>query len=151
MPRIMLIDDDRNVLRSLGRIIHFMPVAALRGEAIVESFEKPGSALDRATEVEFDLVIADYLMPAMNGVSFLRQFMEIQPQTPRLLLSGYVEILEAMDALKDVAPLELITKPWDNAALMATIAKSLPTNRRSQRPLPPILQLQQRMTASLSA
>lgn len=151
MPRIMLIDDDRNVLRSLGRIIHFMPVATLRGEAIVESFEKPGSALGRAAEVEFDLVIADYLMPAMNGVSFLRQFMEIQPLTPRMLMSGYTEILEAMDALKDVAPLELITKPWDNNALMAAIAKALPTQRRSQRPLPPILQLQQRMIASVPA
>jgi len=134
MPRILLVDDDRNVLRSLGRIIHFMPVATLRGEAIVESFEKPVAALGRAAEVEFDLVITDYLMPAMNGVTFLRQFIELQPNTPRLMLSGFAEVLEAMEALKDVAPLELITKPWENDKLAAAIVRALPQRRRIAAP-----------------
>ena len=68
MPRILLVDDDRSVLRSLGRVIHFMPVSVLHGEAMIESFEDPLLALERVAQIEFDLVIADYLMPKMLGV-----------------------------------------------------------------------------------
>src|SRR5690349_9526777 len=132
MARIMLVDDDRNVLRALGRTIHFMPVASLRGEAIVESFEKPALALARAAEVGFDLVIADYLMPSMNGVTFMRQFMEVQPDTPRIMLSGYAGILEAMDAIKDIEPIELLAKPWEFQSLKQTVSCLL-QNRRGGR------------------
>ena len=139
MARIMLVDDDRNVLRSLGRTIHFMPVSALRGEAIVESFEKPEQALARAAECEFDLVIADYLMPSMHGVAFMQRMMELQPHTPRMLLSGFAGILEAMEAIKRIAPVELMAKPWDDVQLRQCIAKLL-QNRRSVRlaPLPEV-------------
>jgi DNA-binding NtrC family response regulator len=135
LARIMIVDDDRNVLRSLGRVIHFMPVSALRGEAIVESFEKPEQALARAAECEFDLVIADYLMPSMHGVSFMGKMMELKPHTPRLLLSGFAAILEAMDAVKRIAPVELMAKPWDDAELRQTITKLL-QHRRGMRPAP---------------
>jgi DNA-binding NtrC family response regulator len=135
LARIMLVDDDRNVLRSLGRVIHFMPVAALRGEAVVETFEKPEHALARAAECEFDLVIADYLMPSMHGVSFMARMMELKPHTPRLLLSGFAGILEAMDAVKRIAPVELMAKPWDDAELRQTITKLL-QHRRGLRPAP---------------
>jgi DNA-binding NtrC family response regulator len=129
MSRIMLVDDDRNILRGLGRVIHFMPIATMRGEAIVESFEKPAQALARAAECEFDLVIADYLMPTMNGISFMRRFMDLQPQTPRILLSGYAEILEAMEATREVGPIELLSKPWDDEQLRRTITGLLRDRR----------------------
>jgi len=135
----MLVDDDRNVLRSLGRTIHFMPASALRGEAVVESFEKPELALARAAECEFDLVIADYLMPSMHGVAFMQRMMELQPHTPRMLLSGFAGILEAMEAVKRIAPVELMAKPWDDAQLRQSITRLL-QNRRSVRlaPLPEV-------------
>ena len=145
MARIMLVDDDRNLLRALGRTIHFMPFASLRGEASVESFEKPAQALARAAEIAFDLVIADYLMPTMNGVQFLRQFKGMQPETPRILLSGYAEILEAMDAVKDISPVELIAKPWEGELLKQAIS-SLLQSRRELRTNPPQL-FRQHMSA----
>lgn len=138
MARIMLVDDDRNVLRSLGRTIHFMPVASLGGEAVLETFEKPVLALARAAECEFDLVIADYLMPSLNGVEFMRQFIALQPQTPRILLSGFAGILEAMDAVKEIGPVELLPKPWEFQSLKQTIGRLL-QSRRSAHPAAPIL------------
>lgn len=131
MPRIMLVDDDRNVLRSLGRVIHFMPVALLRGEALVESFEKPAQALARAAECDFDLVIADYLMPSMNGVAFMRHLIELRPQTPRIMLSGYASILEAMDAILHIEPIKLLSKPWNDDQLKQSITELLQARRSS--------------------
>jgi DNA-binding NtrC family response regulator len=135
MARIMLVDDDRNVLRSLGRTIHFMPTSMLRGEAIVESFEKPEQALARAEECEFDLVIADYLMPTMHGIAFMQRMIELHPNTPRVLLSGFAGILEAMEAVQTIGPVELIGKPWDDEKIRQSISKLL-QNRRSVRLLP---------------
>jgi DNA-binding NtrC family response regulator len=113
----------------------------LRGEAIVECFEKPEQALARAAECdyEFDLVIADYLMPSMHGVAFMQRMMELQPHTPRMLLSGFAGILEAMEAVKRIAPVELMAKPWDDAQLRQTITRLL-HSRRSVRlaPLPEV-------------
>jgi len=138
MTRILLVDDDRNVLRCLGRLIHFMPMASLRGEAVVESFEKPEPALARAADCEFDLVIADYLVPTMHGVEFMQKLIALHPHTPRILLSGYAGILEAMAAVKGIGPIELIGKPWDDEQLKQTIARLL-QNRRSVRMAPPRL------------
>lgn len=129
MARIMLVDDDRNVLRSLSRTIHFMPFAQLRGEAVVESFDQPAQALARAAECAFDLVIADYLMPTMNGVEFMRKLAELHPQTPRILLSGFAGILEAMAAVKGMGPIDLMAKPWDDEHLKQAIARLLQARR----------------------
>ena len=135
MPRIMLVDDDRNVLRSLARLIHFMPVARLRGEALVETFDRPATALQRAAEVDFDLVIADYLMPTMNGIDFLRRFMDLQPATPRMMLSGYANIVEELAGVREIEPVEMLAKPWENDALIAAIARTLPRRAVSIRQL----------------
>ncbi len=147
MARIMLVDDDRNVLRSLGRTIHFMPTSMLHSEAVVETFEKPEQALARAAECEFDLIIADYLMPTMHGVAFMQKMIDLNPHTPRILLSGFAGILEAMEAVKRIAPVELMAKPWDDEQLRRTIARLL-QSRRSPRLVP--LSAARLMTPSMS-
>jgi two-component system, probable response regulator PhcQ len=125
MPRIMIVDDDRNILRNLGRCIQFMPAAMLRGEAQIETFEKPHLALARAAECDFDLVIADYLMPSMHGIAFMQKMRALQPHTPRILLSAFAGILDAMEAVKRVGPVELIAMPWHDEQLQLTIARLL--------------------------
>ncbi len=137
MPRIMIVDDDQNVLRNLSRCIHFMPTSMLRGEALVETFEKPQLALARAAECGFDLIIADYLMPAMHGIAFMQKMRAMYPHTPRILLSGFAGILDAMEAVKRIGPVELIAMPWHDEQLQLTIARLL-RNERGFRlePLP---------------
>jgi DNA-binding NtrC family response regulator len=137
MGRILIVDDDRNVLRALGRVIHFMPVAATGGEVVVESFEKPSQALERISQLDFDLVIADYLMPSMHGIAFMQKLIELRPGTQRILMSGYADILEAMAAIAGIAPIALLAKPWDVEQLKAAIvqAMQLRANGRQKDPL----------------
>ena len=52
MPRILLVDDDINVLRALGRLIHFLPREVLGGEAEVECYAQPEAALARAAVLD---------------------------------------------------------------------------------------------------
>lgn len=134
MPRILLVDDDRGVLRALGRVIHFMPLALLQGEAVIESYEEPHLALERVAQIEFDLIIADYLMPKMHGVAFMRQLNALHSHASRLMLSGHARVLEQIDAVKGLGAVELMAKPWDDEELKQAIARLLRA-RRDQRGL----------------
>ena len=118
MKRIMLVDDEKNVLHALERLL-------VSPQCEVECFTDPEQALLRAHTATFDLVISDYRMPGMNGVEFLRQIRTMQPDTMRIILSAYGE-LEAMQAAINEAEIyRYISKPWDTRDLKQTIDNAL--------------------------
>lgn len=117
MHRILLIDDDRNVLNALRR--------ELQGDYAVEAFDKPREALQRCRDVRFDLVVADYRMPEMDGVEFLRHFGELQPDAVRLMLSGEADFKALIGTVNEAHIYRFIDKPWDKTGLAATLAEAL--------------------------
>lgn len=137
MPRIMLVDDERNVLSSLRRTINAMPSGTFDGEVIIETFEKPELALKRAAECEFDLVVSDWRMPGMNGIAFLNELIQIQPTIARLVLSGYGDFLSELKAINRIKIFHFINKPWDNENLRSLLVLALEHRRQliaNQRP-----------------
>ncbi len=137
MPRIMLVDDERNVLSSLRRTIHAMPSNTFEGETSIETFDIPELALARAADCEFDLVISDWRMPSMNGITFLSELIQIQPNIARLVLSGYGDFLAELRAIKRLKIFHFINKPWDNDELKTLMAQALEHRRllmENQRP-----------------
>lgn len=122
MVNIALIDDELNVLRALQR--------ALRGENYTISlFEDPGKALQALADQPVDLVISDYRMPQMNGVQFLDQFRQLQPDAVRLILSGQADLEGVMGAINRAEVFRFITKPWNNDELRIVISQALEFNR----------------------
>lgn len=117
MYRLLLVDDEQNVLNALRR--------ELKGEYEVEVFANPLDALQRCREVPFDLVIADYQMPEMNGVQFLRQLGDILPDAARLVLSGQADIDGLVGAINETHIYRFLAKPWDRFELKACIAQAL--------------------------
>lgn len=117
MNRILLVDDEQNVLNALRR--------ELQDEYEVEALVSPKDALTRCRDAVFDLVIADYLMPDMNGVQFLKQFGEIQPGAARLILSGHADIQGLLGAINGTHIYHFIAKPWEEAELKSAIAQAL--------------------------
>ena len=79
MHKVLLVDDEQNVLNALRR--------ELNGFFEIKTFDKPAEALEFCRKISFDLVVADYLMPDMNGLEFLKQFKLLQPDASLLLFT----------------------------------------------------------------
>lgn len=118
MKRFLLLDDEINVLHALQRTLR----QCFPGESIqAEIFTEPEQALLRSGEIDFDVVISDYRMPAMNGVDFLRMVKGIQPDAVRLVLSASTEFDTVLHAINEAEIFRYIAKPWQEDALKKTM------------------------------
>lgn len=117
MNRILLVDDEQNVLNALKRELH--------DDYDIETFNNPFEALQRCHEAQFDLVIADYQMPEMKGIDFLKWFGKLQPNATRIILSGQADSRVLISAINETHIYRFIDKPWDQTELAATIAQAL--------------------------
>jgi DNA-binding NarL/FixJ family response regulator len=84
--KILFIDDDTNLLDGLRRSLHAQ-------ESVWEmSFAASAEeALSMCGTRRFDVVISDYKMPGMDGLSLLRKIAEKNPNTKTILLSGQTD------------------------------------------------------------
>ena len=112
---ILIVDDDKLVrrfmgesLRSLGYQVHEVGDGA---EALI--------LLDRH---RFDLLLADFAMPGMNGAEVAKAAQLKQPGLPVLIVSGYADSSAVEGALGSARQLR---KPFDMAELGAAVAETL--------------------------
>lgn len=118
-PVIFILDDEEIVLTTLKNL--FM----LRTDYHVICHNSPLQALATASECIADLVVADYLMPQMDGITFLSKFKEVQPQAIRILLTGYADKENAIRAINTVGLYQYMEKPWDNDALLMVVRNGM--------------------------
>lgn len=116
-PAVLIVDDEEIVTTSLRNLFR------LRTKYRPVGCTSPEEALAKAQTETFDLVITDYLMPAMDGITFLSRFKEVQPQAMRILLTGYADKESAIRAINQVGLYQYVEKPWDNESLLM-IAKN---------------------------
>ena len=118
MIRVMMLDDEKNVLRALRRVLATQPYE-------IEIFTRGADALQRGREATFDLVMSDYRMPGMNGVEFLAAFKELQPQAIRVILTGYTDLVAQQQAINEVGVYAIVDKPWNDDELKQILASAL--------------------------
>jgi response regulator RpfG family c-di-GMP phosphodiesterase len=106
---IMLVDDEQMVVRSLEGFL------TLETSYRVVSYCSPIEALEAAAQDDsIRVVVADFMMPEMDGVSFLKEMRRIQPEATRLLLTGYADKENAIRAINEAGLYYYLEKPWDN-------------------------------------
>jgi len=135
MPRILLVDDEHEVLSRLRRAIHAMPEDTFTCQTIVEIYQAPDQALARARHTHFDLVIADWRMPAMSGVAFLTALVALQPGIARLVLSGHGDFLSEAEAIHRIGVFHFISKPWHDEHLRLQMRGAMDHRRSLDRRL----------------
>jgi response regulator RpfG family c-di-GMP phosphodiesterase len=127
-PLVVLLDDEPRILSSLTRLLRNDPLELL-------TTESPGQALEWIRTRPVRLVIADYRMPALDGIRFLEAVREIAPSVIRFMLTGYPGESLILKCLER-GLLELIPKPWDNAELRRRLLARLGESGATKPPVP---------------
>ncbi len=120
---IVVVDDEEMVVSSIESFL------SLETEYNVETFTSAKDALAYIEKNEIDLVVSDYLMPEMNGIQFLGQVRKLQPNTPRIILTGYADKENAIKAINEVGLFQYIEKPWENEDLLIIFRNALEKKR----------------------
>jgi len=116
--RILIVDDEAPVVRSLQR--------ALRKEPYEIFIAGNGAeALEQLSQHHIHMVLTDFRMPDMNGVELVEKIKEKYPDVIRIVLSGYSESWAVIDAVNRGCIYKFLTKPWDDEALKVTLKRAL--------------------------
>jgi FixJ family two-component response regulator len=120
-PIVYLVDDDISVRESLEALI------ALAGHRIC-SFASALDFLAHARPLQPGCLILDVSLPDLNGLDLQERVGEEQSELPIIFITGHGDIPMSVRAMKAGAT-EFLTKPIDNAALMAAIVAALEQSR----------------------
>ncbi len=117
-PTILLVDDEQHVSKAISRMLfdeNYQIITAVNG---VE-------ALEALKHNEVDLIISDQRMPEMTGVEFLKKARILRPAVIRVMLTGYSDFTDLMEAINEAGIYKFILKPWDEIELKTTIKHAL--------------------------
>jgi response regulator RpfG family c-di-GMP phosphodiesterase len=114
---VLFVDDEVNILKALQRLLRTEDMNVLCASRAAE-------ALDLLEKHPTQVVVTDQRMPEMSGVDFLAHVRERQPDIVRMMLTGYTEMKVAVDAINRGEIYRLITKPWNDDELRATLRQA---------------------------
>ena len=103
--KILFVDDVPNILDGFRRVMSnfgFDVHTALGPEEGLKALQGPET---------FAVVLADFKMPGMDGITFLCRVREIAPDTVRMMLTGYPDVEVAMGAVNEGQVFRFLTKP----------------------------------------
>ena len=116
--RLLLVDDEPNVLKALARVFQ-------RERYEIRTADGAEAALVLLRHEPFHVILADYLMPGMSGGELLRRARELAPGTIRIMLTGHADVAAVMGAVEEGAVYRFILKPWNDDDLRVTVALAL--------------------------
>lgn len=117
MARILIVDDDSSIRRTLREILEF------------ENYQVDESTdgLDCLVKVKqhtYDVIILDIKMPKMDGMEAIEKMQTLAPDVPVVMISGHANIDTAVEAVKKGA-FDFIQKPPDLNRLLITIRNAM--------------------------
>lgn len=112
---ILVVDDEEMVTSALRSFLQ------LESAYRVLTFTSPAEALDTTDNEWIDVVIADFMMPEMDGITFLKAVRERRPEASRILLTGYADKENAIRAINEAGLYYYLEKPWDNDHLQVVV------------------------------
>jgi two-component system probable response regulator PhcQ len=120
--KILIVDDEENILHSLKRLLRREPyeiLTAKNGEEGLQILE----------EHQVDLIISDLKMPQMTGIEFLKVAKEKNPDPLRIMLTGHADLKSVIDAIHQGEVYRFLLKPWDDEELKMTVKQALDYHR----------------------
>jgi two-component system nitrogen regulation response regulator GlnG len=121
MPRLLVIDDEPNILYSMEK--------SLRSESLEVSIASTGAqGVAEAGRLHPDVVVLDVRLPDMSGLTAFDQIRQIDPRLPVIIITAFASTEVAIEAMKRGA-FEYLLKPVDFHYLREVIDKALELSR----------------------
>jgi len=114
---VLFVDDEGNILKAVHRLLRNEPWKVLTASRGLE-------ALEILDQTPAQVVVSDQRMPEMSGVDLLQAIRERRPNVVRMMLTGYTEMNVAVEAINRGEIYRLITKPWNDEELKATLRQA---------------------------
>jgi adenylate cyclase len=120
-PSILVVDDEPDNLDLLYRTFHreFRVLRAENGPAALEILAEAG---------EVAVIISDQRMPLMSGTEFLSLTATQYPDTIRIILTGYTDVVDLVEAINSGKVFKYVTKPWADDELKAVVRQAMDTH-----------------------
>lgn len=120
--KLMVVDDELDNLDLLYRTFRreFKVYKANNADEALDILDKEG---------EMSVIISDQRMPGMNGSELLSLTVERFPDTIRILLTGFTDLEDLVDAINSGHVFKYITKPWNPNQLQSLISQASDTYR----------------------
>ncbi|MGD1913406.1 MAG: GAF domain-containing protein [Rivularia sp. (in: cyanobacteria)] len=120
-PKILVVDDEPDNLDLLYRTFYreYKVLRATSGPAALELLAKEG---------DVSVIISDQRMPMMSGTEFLSLTATQYPDIIRIILTGYTDVEDLVEAINAGKVFKYVTKPWEAEELKALVRQALDTH-----------------------
>jgi GAF domain-containing protein/class 3 adenylate cyclase/response regulator of citrate/malate metabolism len=120
-PKLLVVDDEPDNLDLLYRTFHreFKVLRAESGPVALEMLAK---------ESEVAVIISDQRMPLMSGTEFLSLTATQYPDVIRIILTGYTDVEDLVEAINSGKVFKYVNKPWDDEELKAVVRQAVDTH-----------------------
>jgi len=117
MAKILIIDDEKAIRRSIKEILEFE-------KHNVEEAEDGQMGLNMALKYNYDIILSDIKMPKLDGIELLQKLQENNVGSTIIIMSGHGNIETAVDAVKKGA-YDYLAKPIDLNRLLVAVRNAL--------------------------
>ncbi len=117
MAKILIVDDEINMLKSLEILFQQSPIYQ------VETASSGKEALEKFS-LDTDIAIVDLALPDMDGITVLKWIKEIKEETEVIIMTAYSSIKTAIESVRSGA-FDYITKPFEPDELLIAVEKAL--------------------------
>ena|SRR5512139_2024821 len=117
---ILVIDDDKSILRTFTRILQ-------KAGYEIDVAETGKEALEKAGTRSYDLALVDVRLPDMDGTDLLAKMKDAMSKTVKIMITGFPSLETGVRALDEGADAYLV-KPVKPDELLTLIDEKLKTN-----------------------
>ncbi|MBD2325809.1 response regulator [Alkalinema sp. FACHB-956] len=119
--KLLVVDDEPDNLDLLYRTFHreFRVLRAENGPDALKILEEEG---------DIAVIISDQRMPQMSGTEFLSLTAQKYPDIIRIILTGYTDVEDLVEAINSGKVFKYVTKPWDDEQLKQVVRQAADTH-----------------------
>ncbi|MBI2609336.1 MAG: diguanylate cyclase [Deltaproteobacteria bacterium] len=114
---ILIVDDEKENLLALKRTLHSL--------AEIHLAQSGREALSILKDHPISIIITDQRMPEMSGVQLLKKVYKSFPDVMRIILTGYTDIEDLIEAINTAHIYRYLTKPWNNEELIFIVKQAM--------------------------